>query len=71
VLGELLALDDAFNGRNRSRLERLEQRLTSWNEDGSYDTRVAVIREKVRSACIALPDPSDERSLCEGFLTQS
>jgi thioredoxin-related protein len=69
VLGELLALDDAFNGRNKSRLARLEKRLTSWNEDGSHDSRVTVIREKVRSACVDLPEASNERSLCEQFLS--
>jgi hypothetical protein len=68
VLGELLALDDAFNGRNKSRLERLETHLSSWNGDGSKDSQVEVIREKVRTACVKLPDPSDERSLCESFL---
>jgi len=69
LLGELLALDDAFNGRNKSRLARLEKGLASWNEDGSHNSRVAVIREKVRSACVDLPDASDERLLCKGFLS--
>jgi thioredoxin-related protein len=68
VLGELLALDDAFYGRNKSRLARLEEKLTSWNEDGIHDGRVAIIREQVRSACADLPDASDERALCESFL---
>jgi hypothetical protein len=70
ILEELLALDDAFNGRNRSRLELLGEKLSSWNETGSYDSQVASILEKVRSACVTLAAESEERASCEGFLAE-
>ncbi len=71
ILEELLALDDAFNGRNRSRLERLGEELAAWNEDGRYDSQVASIRRTVRSACDTLEAESQERASCENFLAES
>lgn len=71
ILQELLVLDDAFNGRNRSRLERLGEKLTAWNDSGSYDDQVASIRRTVRSACDTLEAESRERTSCEDFLAES
>jgi hypothetical protein len=70
VLEELLALDDAFNNRNRSRLERLGEQLIAWNESGTYDSQVASIRRTVKSACETLEEESQERASCEDFLAE-
>lgn len=52
ILNELLKQEDAFNGRNKKRLERLEKALHKL-KDKTFNLRVKAI---VLEACGALPD---------------
>jgi hypothetical protein len=63
VLRELLAEEDAFDGRNQLRLKRLEQGFAKWNGEGVHAAALAGIREELGPSCSTL----EARERCEHF----
>ena len=56
VFRQLVAMDDAFAGRNHKRAERLTKRFADWNEGGKRAAYVNRIREAMLPACAQLSD---------------
>ena len=72
VLGELLALEDAFAGGNHSRLQALERSYLDWNQSGDHSATIGALRDFVLSACDGFPSAGDDsqRDRCLSFLTE-
>ena len=72
VLGELLALEDAFAGGNYSRLEGLERSYLDWNGTGEHTATLGILSEYVHSACDRFPTGGEDsqRTRCETFLLE-
>jgi uncharacterized glyoxalase superfamily protein PhnB len=72
VLGELLALEDAFAGGNHSRLQGLERSYLDWNQSGDHSATIGALRDFVLSACDGFPSAGDDsqRDRCLSFLTE-
>jgi len=70
VLGELLALEDAFSGGNHSRMQGLEQSYLDWNESGDHSATIGTLRNFVLVACDGFPSAGDDsqRARCSSFL---
>lgn len=72
VFKELLAHDDAFANRNRSRLNRLENAYQEWGEEGERGEAVSRIRDLVHASCDRFTESElddSPRDRCLGFLS--
>jgi thiol-disulfide isomerase/thioredoxin len=65
VVGEAVAMPDAFSARSRSSLERLSKRLQKWNKDGKHDALLAQLQGKMAPVCAAAELAPADRSACE------
>jgi thioredoxin-related protein len=72
VFTEMMALDDAFAGRNHVRVGRLSDKFREWNAEQAHVADVAALRAELLPACAGLSDsaPEGEESLrarCSDF----
>jgi thioredoxin-related protein len=68
VFKELLALDDAFAGRNNSRIKRLAGKYSEWNATGTHSGEISGLREALLPSCGEL---SDDQELAEAEEAES
>ncbi|MDH3402422.1 MAG: thioredoxin family protein [Acidobacteriota bacterium] len=70
IFDELLTHDDAFALGNYLRLGQLETAYGAWNEDGSHDGVVDLVRDLVHAACDRYPAAGEDsqRARCAAFL---
>jgi thioredoxin-related protein len=71
VLGELDAPGNSIYNRTSRILERLDTRLTEWNADGEYDDSLHLMRARVLTACVGIPEQDASREVCETFLVET
>ncbi len=70
VFAERSGDKDAFYGRTKQRLSRLESRFVEWNGEGKYDPSLQRIREAMLEVCTTIPDDSESLQTCVGFLSE-
>ena len=71
VLSELDGQPDAIHGRTGRILNRLGERLKEWNEDGRYDSQIAVIQSRVKGLCASLADDETSVVTCRAVLEEA
>ena len=71
VLTELDQRPDAFHGRNKLRLERLDTKLSEWNADGRRNDTLMAIRHRVAEMCADVEGDELGRNTCNEFLSKS
>lgn len=71
VLSELGGQPDAIHGRTGRILNRLSERLKEWNEDGRYDTQIAMIQARVEGLCASLADDETSLVTCRAVLEEA
>lgn len=69
VIDELNASPDAFYQRTRMRLEKLNERLLEWGQEGERREVISTLRAHVGRICAEMPEGDESRERCEGFLT--
>lgn len=67
VVGELGAAR-AFHQRPKAQLERLQNKLEEWNQDGRHAAAITRIRKGVLGICAEVAGDAPARATCEGFL---
>lgn len=68
VIRELEPSPASFDGRNRSVLDRMGQRLAAWNKDGKQTAVIKRVRAELDGVCAKLPAEAPERAVCAGAL---
>lgn len=68
VLAELAATPDAFYERNRRSLERIGNKLNSWNADGSHQQVFGKVKAQLNGICAKLPGDDGQKGVCEALL---
>jgi thioredoxin-related protein len=68
VIRELAPTPASFDGRNRSVLNRMGQRLAAWNKDGKQTAVIKRVRAELGGVCAKLPAEAPERGVCAGAL---
>ena len=71
LLGEAAAQPDVFYERSARSLQRLGQRLQTWNKGGSHAAVLRRLQARVDTLCAALPAGDTQRAACEGLLKPS
>ena len=71
VLSELDGQPDAIHGRTGRILNRLSERLEEWNEDGRYDSQIAMIQNRVKGLCASLADDETSVVTCRAVLEEA
>ncbi len=71
VLDELNTPGNGIYNRTSRILQRLDTRLTEWNEDGEYDDSLRQMRDRVLTACVKIPEQDSSREVCETFLVEA
>ncbi|MFZ4480874.1 MAG: thioredoxin family protein [Rhodoferax sp.] len=64
VLAELEAVPETFYERNRRGLERMGQRLLTWNQKGQYAPVLNRLKSQLDSVCASLPSGDETRAAC-------
>ena len=71
VLRELMQQDDAFAGRNHSRLKRLRKSYAKWNAQGAHAAQIESIRKALLPTCSELErEASDGSESLNGRCTE-
>jgi len=68
VIGELDPTPDTFYERNRRALERMGEKLATWNKDRRHDESLKRIRAQMAGVCAKLPASDPARATCSGVL---
>jgi len=66
VIGELDAKPDTFFGRNRSALERMGEKLVTWDKANHHHDSLQRIRAQMAGVCSKLPAADPARAECDG-----
>lgn len=66
VLAELDAVPETFYERNRRGLEKMGQRLITWNNNGQHAAIVKKLATQLDAVCAKLPSKDEARAACTG-----
>ena len=64
VLAKLAATPETFYERNRRGLEKMSQRLTTWNAKGQHHALVKKLQNQLNTVCAKLPPQDEARAAC-------
>ena len=70
VLNELDTSPDALYQRTRMRLDKLNEKLLEWGQEGERREVIMALRAQVDRICAEMPEGDESRARCETFLTQ-
>ncbi len=68
VIDGLQAHPDSFYERTRRGFARLQTKLEAWSKANHGAAVLARLHDRMQGVCKALPDPSDARKACSGWL---
>jgi hypothetical protein len=71
VFAEAAAQPHAFYERSARALQRVGQRLASWNADGSHDDTLARLKRQLEPVCGKLDAADGQRAACDALLKSS
>ena len=66
VIGELRSDPGAYSGRSKRTMERMSDRLITWNKNGSHDSVLSGLTAQIAPKCETAADGAD-RGACEGL----
>ncbi len=71
VLAELEAVPETFYERNRRGLEKMGQRLQSWNKGGLHKAALNKFKVQLDAVCAKLPEQDETRAACSAVFQAS
>jgi thioredoxin-related protein len=71
VIGELGGTQNAFYERNRVVLEKLGQKLQTWNTMGQHDAVFQKVHQQLDGVCAKLPSGDPQHAACVGVLASA
>ena len=67
VLADLAVTPDAFYERSRRSLERISEKMLTWNKGGEHKAVFDKVQSQLSGICRKLPAKDDQRAVCEGL----
>ncbi|HEX8956052.1 MAG TPA: thioredoxin family protein [Burkholderiaceae bacterium] len=68
IIGELAGTQNAFYERNRTALEKIGKKMTTWNAGGAHDAVFKRIRQEFQGVCDKLPASDPQKATCAAVM---
>ncbi len=71
IIAELDPAPDTFYGRNQRALERMSNKLATWDKDRTHEASLKRLRTQMASVCSKLPTSDPARASCDSVFRPS